>query len=144
MHNDAFITLNVHPEKSGDVVKENLELLKDIIPHEEKQKIEIRSDGGTEFDNVTVRMFCSKNNISHHIIPKASPWLQSFIERGFRTVKEEFLNLIWIGDWNKFKDVLKDTKRGYNHRPNSAFSYKSPLEVMGAKIPNLPQKVCGH
>jgi len=144
MHNNAFITLNAHPEKNGDVVKENLELLKDILPHKEKQKIEIRSDGGTEFDNETVRTFCSKNNIHHHIIPKASPWLQSFIERGFRTVKEEFLNLIWIGDWDKFKDVLKDTKRGYNQRPNSAFSYKSPLEVMSAKIPDLHQKVCGH
>lgn len=144
MHNDAFITLNVYPEKSGDIVKENLQFLMDILPRKEKYKIEVRSDGGTEFNNETVKTFCSENNIHHHIIPKASPWLQSFIERGFRTIKEEFLNLIWIGNWEKFKEVLRDTRTSYNFRPNSAFDYRSPMEVMTAKMTNLPRQVCGH
>jgi hypothetical protein len=51
---------------------------------------------------------------------------------------------VWIGDWNKFNDVLRDARYGYNHRSNSAFGYKNPLEVMAAKISNLPQQVCGH
>ena len=115
MHNDAFIKLNAHPEKSGDVVKENLQFLMDMLPRKEKQKIEIRSDGGKEFDNETVKTFCNDNNILFHIIPKASPWIQAFIERGFRTLKQEYLNLVWIGNWDKFQNVLIDTKFGYNN-----------------------------
>jgi hypothetical protein len=69
---------------------------------------------------------------------------QAFIERGFRTIKEEFLNLAWIGNRDKFRDVLKDAKCRYNNKPNSAFDYRSPIEVMNAKRANLPQQVCGH
>jgi hypothetical protein len=58
--------------------------------------------------------------------------------------KEEFLNLVWIGDWNKFNDVLRDARYGYNHRSNSVFGYRNPLEVMATKISNLPQQVIGH
>ncbi len=142
MHNDAFVSLTGHPEKNGDIVAENLEILTQIKPH--GQKIEIRSDCGKEFYNESVRNFCNKNNIHLHFIPKGSPWLQAFIERGFRTIKGEFLNLVWIGDWNKFNDVLRHARYRYNHRPNSAFDYKNPLEVMATKMPNLPQQVCGH
>ncbi|HEY9247015.1 MAG TPA: integrase core domain-containing protein, partial [Candidatus Methanoperedens sp.] len=90
-----------------------------------------------------VNEFCNENDIRLHFIPKGSLWLQAFIERGFRTIKEEFLNLIWIGDMNKFKDVLQDARYGYNHRPNSAFVYRNPLEVMATRMSNLPQ-VGGH
>jgi len=142
MHNDAFVTLTGHSEKNGDIVAKNLEILKQLLPQE--QKIEIRSDCGKEFYNEAVRKFCDKNNIHLHFIPKGSPWLQAFIERGFRTIKEEFLNLVWIGNWNKFNDVLRDARYRYNHRPNSAFDYKNPLDVMAAKMSNLPQMVSGH
>jgi putative transposase len=142
MHNDAFVSLTGHSEKNGDIVAKNLEILKQLLPQD--QKIEIRSDCGKEFYNESVRNFCDKNNICLHFIPKGSPWLQAFIERGFRTIKEEFLNLVWIGNWNKFNDVLRDARYGYNHRANSAFDYKNPLEVMAAKISNLPHQVSGH
>jgi transposase InsO family protein len=142
MNNDTFVTLTGHPDKNGDIVAKNLEILKQI--QSQKQKIEIRSDCGKEFYNEAVSKFCNENNIQLHYIPKGSPWLQAFIERGFRTIKEEFLNLVWIGDWNKFYDVLRDARYGYNRRPNSAFGYRNPLEVMATKISNLPQQVTGH
>lgn len=142
MHNDAFVELTGYPEKNGTIVVENLEFLRRVIPSE--QKIEIRSDGGKEFNNKTVKNFCNNNNISLHIIPKASPWIQAFIERGFRTLKQEFLNLVWIGNWDKFGDVLIDTKFGYNNRPHSSFEYRSPFETMNDAIMKLPQHVCGH
>ncbi len=125
MNNNTFVTLTGHPEKNDDIVAKNLEILKQI--QSQKQKIEIRSDSGKEFYNESVRNFC--NNIRLHFIPKGSPWLQAFIERGFRTIKEEFLNLVWIGDWNKLNDVLRDARYGYNHRPNSAFGYRNPLDA---------------
>lgn len=142
MHNDAFVELTGYPEKNGNIVVENLEFLRRVIPSE--QKIEIRSDGGTEFNNKTVKNFCNNNNIILHIIPKASPWIQAFIERSFRTLKQEFLNLVWIGNWDKFEDVLIDTKFGYNNRLHSSFGYRSPFETMNDAIMNLPQHVCGH
>jgi transposase InsO family protein len=96
MHNDAFVTLTGHPEKNGDIVVKNLEILKQI--QFQNQKIEMRLDGGKEFYNEAVRTFCNENNIRLHFIPKGIPWLQAFIERSFRTIKEEFLNLVWIGN----------------------------------------------
>lgn len=142
MHNDAFVMLTGHPEKNGDIVVENLKILREMIPKE--QQIEIRSDAGTEFDNKTVLTFCNANKMHLHILPKASPWLQAFIERAFRTVHEEFLNLVWIGNEDKLDYVLKNTKYGYNNRPNSAFNYQSPLDIMNAKKLILPQQVYGH
>lgn len=142
MHNDAFVMLTGHPEKNGDIVADNLKILREMIPDE--QQIEIRSDAGTEFNNKTVITFCNANKIHLHILPKASPWLQAFIERAFRTVHEEFLNLVWIGNEDNLNYVLKNTKYGYNNRPNSAFNYQSPLDIMNTKKLILPQQVCGH
>ncbi len=51
-------------------------------------------------------------------------------------MKEEYLNLVWIGNWDKFEDVLNNTKFGYNNRPNSSFSYKSPFDMMNEAIIN--------
>ena len=142
MHNDAFVELIGYPEKNGKIVVENLKYLRKIIPKEDK--IEIRSDGGTEFNNASVRNYCKENNILLHIIPKASPWIQAFIERSFRTLKQEFLNLVWIGNWNKFTEVLGNTKFEYNNRPHSSFNYNSPFQIMNEAITNYPQHVCGH
>ncbi len=75
-------------KKDGDIAAKDLEILKQIQPQD--QKIEIRSDCGKEFYNESVRNFCNKNNIHLHFIPKGSPWLQAFIERGFRTIKGYF------------------------------------------------------
>src|SRR5659263_750300 len=36
MHNDAFVTLTGHPEKNGDIVAKNLEILKQILPQKQK------------------------------------------------------------------------------------------------------------
>ena len=142
MHNDAFVELTGYPEKNGNIVVKNLEFLRRVIPLD--QKIEIRSDGGKEFNNQTVRTFCNNNNILFHIIPKASPWIQAFIERGFRTLKQEYLNIVWIGNWDKFQNVLIDTKLGYNNRPHSSFGYRSPFDTMNDAITNLPRHVAGH
>ena len=130
-----------HPEKNGALLKK---IWKSLNNCNFKGRIEIRLDSEKEFYKESVRNFCNKNNICIHFIPKGSPGLQAFIERGFRTIKEEFLNLIWIGDLNKFKDVLRDARYGYNRRPNSAFGYRNPLEVMAAKASILPHQVNGH
>ncbi|MBU4373163.1 MAG: hypothetical protein KKD69_03160 [Euryarchaeota archaeon] len=40
--------------------------------------------------------------------------------------------------------LRNNTKFGYNNRPNSSFSYKSPFDMMNEAIINSPQHVCGH
>jgi hypothetical protein len=67
-----------------------------------------------------------------------------FHRKRFPNFREEFLDLVWIGNLNKFNDVLRDARYGYNHRPNSAFDYRNPLEVMTTKMSNLPQQVTGQ
>lgn len=53
-------------------------------------------------------------------------WLNMFVERSFKTIKEEYLNLEWIGDQKK---LLDDTKYRYNRREQSVFGYRTSLKV---------------
>jgi len=69
MHDDTFVTLTGHPEKSGDIVVINQEMLKQIQPQE--QKIEIQSDRGKELYNESIMKFCDENNIYPHSIPRS-------------------------------------------------------------------------
>jgi hypothetical protein len=91
-----------------------------------------------------VRKFCDETKYISILSRKEAHGCKLSSKEVLETIKEEFLNLVWIGNWNKFNDVLQDARNKYNHRPNSAFDYKNPLEVMAAKISNLPQQVSGH
>lgn len=91
--------------------------------------IEIQSDGGLGFNNEIVRNYCTKNNIIHHILPKAHPWLNAFIERAIETLHYEFINLLYHATFEDFQNFLVNAKNGYNLREHSSFSYRSPLEI---------------
>ena len=91
--------------------------------------IEIRSDGGSEFSNGTVREYCNKNNIIHHILPKSHPWLNAFIERAIETLQYEFINLQYHETLNDFQNFLVIAKNGYNLREHSSFNYRSLVEI---------------
>ena len=91
--------------------------------------MEIRSDGGLEFNNTIVREYCNKNNIIDHILPKAHPWLNAFIERAIETLQYEFINLQYHATFNDFQKFLVIAKRGYNLREHSSFNYRSPMEI---------------
>jgi transposase InsO family protein len=81
----GIVILDAQKTKSGKNVVESLHQLRKTIPKD--VVIEIRSDRGLEFNNVTVREYCDKNNIIHHILPKAHPWLNVFIERTIETLQ---------------------------------------------------------
>ena len=107
--------------------------------------IEIRSDGGLEFNNATVREYCNKNNIIHHILPKAHPWLNAFIERAIETLQYEFINLQYHATFNDFQNFLVITKNGYNLREHSSFNYRSPVEIWnssGVSLSVCDKKSC--
>ncbi len=80
-------------------ISSNYEMVpKDVV-------IEIRSDGGLEFNNATVREYCKKN-IIHHILSKAHQWLNAFIERAIETLQYEFINLQYHATFNHFLNFL--------------------------------------
>lgn len=127
MYNSGIVILDAHTEKSGENVKESLRQLREIMPHD--VIIEIRSDAGSEFDNEIVREYCKENNIIHHILPKAHPWLNAFLERAVETLQYEFINLQYYASFEDFKKFLAIAKIGYNQREHSSFNYRSPFEV---------------
>jgi len=125
--NSGIVILDAHKTKSGANVVESLHQLRKMVP--KGVVIEIRSDGGLEFNNATVREYCNKNNIIHHILPKAHPWLNAFIERAIETLQYEFINLQYHATFNDFQNFLVIAKNGYNLREHSSFNYRSPLEI---------------
>ena len=65
--------------------------MKNLYPD---RAFELRSDGGTEFDNNDVNDFFGKNDISW--IKVSKPGDNPFAERGIRTIKHEYVNQVWI------------------------------------------------
>jgi transposase InsO family protein len=125
--NSGIVILDAHKTKSGANVVESLHQLRKMVAKD--VVIEIRSDGGLEFNNATVREYCNKNNIIHHILPKAHPWLNAFIERAIETLQYEFINLQYHATFNDFQKFLVIAKSGYNLREHSSFNYLSPMEI---------------
>ena len=125
--NSGIVILDAHKTKSGANVVESLHHLCKMVPKD--VVIEIRSDGGLEFNNASVRKYCNKNNIIHHILSKAYPWLNAFIEREIETLQYEFINLQYHAASNDFQNFLVIAKNGYNLREHSSFNYRSPVEI---------------
>jgi transposase InsO family protein len=127
MYNSGIVVLDAHKTKSGKNVVDSLCQLRKMITPD--VVIEIRSDGGLEFNNATVREYCNKNNIIHNILPKAHPWLNAFIERAIGTLQYEFINLQYHATFEDFQNFLVNAKKGYNMREHSSFNYRTPLEI---------------
>jgi transposase InsO family protein len=90
--------------------------------------IQIRSDGGKEFDNKDVITFFENNKITWKKISK--PYDNPFAERGIRTLKHEYFDQIWIGNFDEFEKIISIVKSHYNEsRPHQSFENKTPLEV---------------
>jgi putative transposase len=94
--------------------------------------LQIRSDGGKEFNNNDVIAFYEKKGIPW--IKVSKPWDNPFAERGIRTIKSEYLNMVWIGNLEDFKTLSDVIKLHYNqYRPHQSFDNKTPVQVrMGA------------
>ncbi len=90
--------------------------------------IQIRSDGGKEFENKDVITFFENNKITWKKISK--PYDNPFAERGIRTLKHEYFDQIWIGNFDEFEKIISIVKSHYNEsRPHQSFENKTPLEV---------------
>jgi len=98
-------------------------------------EFQIRSDGGKEFDNSLVNDFFAKKDISW--IKVSKPWDNPFAERGIRTIKHEYVNQVWIGNFSEFEKLSEIIKLHYNEcRPHQSFDNKTPVEVRIAATNN--------
>jgi transposase InsO family protein len=95
-------------------------------------EFQIRSDGGSEFDNNDVKDFFVENNISWITVSK--PWDNPFAERGIRTIKHEYLNQVWIGDFHEFVKRSEIITVHYSEcHPHQSFDNKTLVDVRIAK-----------
>lgn len=127
LHNNAFVLLDAHDSQSGSTVVTSLRKLRKVL----KGKVKITVDNGKEFKNDDVMDYCDENDILLDFIEKGCPWMNPFAERAIRTVKEEYLNLIWVDKNSDKQAILNDIKHSYNRRDNMAFGFQSPLQVLG-------------
>lgn len=112
-----------------------LEALKELCRLYPDREFQIRSDGGTEFDNDDVNDFFVKKGISWKKVSK--PWDNPFAERGIRTIKHEYLSQVWIGNLGEFEELSGIIKLHYNEcRPHQSFDNKTPAEVRIAASSN--------
>ena len=106
----------------------NLKALEDLCRLYPDKELAIRSDGGKEFDNHEVKDFFVKKGISWIKISK--PWNNPFAERGIRTIKHEYVNQVWIGNFSEFEKLSEVIKQHYNEsRPHQSFDNNTPAEV---------------
>ena len=106
----------------------SLKALEELCRLYPDKELAIRSDGGKEFDNHEVKDFFVKKGISWIKISK--PWNNPFAERGIRTIKHEYVNQVWIGNFSEFEKLSEVIKPHYNEcRPHQSFDNKTPAEV---------------
>jgi len=124
---NAKIILEGHETQSADAVICSLEKFSGVFRH---RGVTITVDNGKEFKNEDVLDYCSRNGIALDFVNKGHPWENAFVERDIRTLHEECLNLVWINEISEIQPLLDEFKQKSNRRPNMAFNYMSPLEML--------------
>lgn len=127
-HNNMILVLDATEKENSENVRKRLDKLRRIIPVD--KTVHLRSDSGRVFVEETLHENCENRKMHIHNLPKGCSWLNAHIERSFRTIKEEYLNLRWIGNREELQDALDDAKYLYNRRPTSGLGYRTPLQAM--------------
>ena len=132
LFSNAFILLDAHNQQSGKAVISSLSKLRQLF----RGWLKITLDNGKEFKNNDVMEYCKRNEIELNFIEKGCPWMNPFIERAIRTIKEEYLNLMWIDENQDEQVILNEIRGSYNQRGNMSLGYLSPLQFLGNYHPN--------
>lgn len=123
-------TLEIVGYKAGfsitgrDVVKT---VLKSMVTRNIQGNLTIRTDNGPQFKSKEFQEFCKRHGILHERIPVRSPERNPNIERFFRTLKEEFVELNEFVGYGSFIKGLDRFMMEYNTlRPHQSLGYMTP------------------
>lgn len=109
---------------SQDVIKT---VLKSMSTRGIKGNLTIRTDNGPQFKSKEFEEFCESYGILHERIPVRSPKRNPNIERFFRTLKEEFVELHEFIGYGLFFKKLDDFMKEYNWiSPHQSLGYIPP------------------
>ena len=86
-----------------DVVKT---VLKSMVMRNIQGNLTIRTDNGTQFKSKEFQEFCKRQGISHEHIPERSQERNPNIERFFRILKEEFVELMTPSKF--YEEILRN------------------------------------
>lgn len=91
----------------------------------------IQVDGGSEF-KAEFEAFCQERGIKLFVLPPRSPKLNAHVERGQRTHREEFYNVIdWPESIAELRRGLRRQELIYNTvRPHQSLGYLTPLAFL--------------
>lgn len=118
----------ISERKNGHMVREALKELRIIIP---KARIIIKMDNGKEFDNGKVRRYCKNNGIKIKWNEKGKPWQNGFVERWFRTLKYEYINLVFLKTSEEARELTKQIISHFTlERVHQGLDYQTPAEKM--------------
>lgn len=105
------------------------EAIKEVFPEGKAEGLVLGSDNGCQPTSKNFRKTCGDLNISIHYTGYKNPKENGYIERFFRTLKEECL---WLNDFEGYDDYCRELdnfKEYYNERRmHSSLGYKSPRE----------------
>lgn len=109
-----------------DVVKT---VLKSMISRNIQGKLTIRTDNGLQFKSKEFQEFCKRQGIIHERLSVRSPERNPNIERFFRTLKEEFVEINEFIGYGSFIKGLDKFMMEYNTvRPHQSLRYMTPTK----------------
>lgn len=119
---------------SRDVTKT---VLKSMITRGVQGNLTIRTDNGPQFKSKEFHEFCKRQGILHERIPVRSPERNPNIERFFRTLKEEFVELHDFAGYGWFFRELDEFMIEYNSiRPHQSLGYMTPNKFYEETLKN--------
>ena len=110
--------------KTGIVVRDALDK---IISEHGNKPVFLQTDKGTEFINVTVQNFLSRNDIKFYTSENENI-KASICERLNRTIKEKMFRYFTYKSTLRYVDILQDLMHGYNNSYHRSIKMK-PLDV---------------
>ena len=107
------------------------EAIKRKFPNGKADNLIVGSDNGCQPTSKNFRDTCSLLNVSIHYTGYKNPKENGYIERFFRTLKEE---CIWLNDFEAYDEYNGELNRYMDYynkeRMHSSLNYKSPLEFL--------------
>jgi transposase InsO family protein len=90
-----------------------------------------RTDGGSEYQSLTLQEYFADQGIEHEVVPPYTPQLNGLAERLNRTLVERIRCLLISSGLNHtfWVDAMNYSCYVYNRTPHASLEFKTPFEV---------------